>query len=117
MKKQILKLFTICICLYLVEALIPGVYIGSIFAALGFSFVLTLLSLLLRPLLLLITLPINLVTLGLFSVVINALLIALSDILVRGVNIISFWIDLLLALLIAMCFKAAKQAFPIYAKN
>ena len=117
MNKQILKLFSICICLYLVEALIPGVYISSIFSALGFSLVLTLLSLLLRPLLLIITLPINLVTVGFFSIVINALLISLSDILVRGVDITSFWIDMLLAIIITICFKVSKQVFPKYARH
>lgn len=116
MKKQILKLFSICICLYLIEALMPGVYVANIYAALGYSLILTLLSLLLRPILLLITLPINLVTLGLFSVVTNALLITIADIMIKGVDISSFWIALLLALIINWCFKALKLTFPEYLK-
>ena len=44
-----------------------------------------------RPLLILLTLPLTLVTLGLFLLVINALMLLLVSLLVRGFTISGFW--------------------------
>ena len=50
-----------------------SIYIESIFAALGASFILSILNILVKPILIILTLPVTVLTLGLFLLVINAL--------------------------------------------
>lgn len=54
-------------------------YLEGFGAALGASFVLSILNILVRPILIIFTLPITLVTLGLFLFVINAITLVLTD--------------------------------------
>lgn len=116
MNKQILKLLSIIICVYIVSALFPKVEVGGAYDIIGFSLLLVLLSLLLRPLILLITLPINLFTFGLLSIVTNAGLIMLTDKMIKGININGFWTTMVLASLIMIAYKNAKEIFSGYAK-
>ncbi len=117
MNKQILKLFSSSICLYIISSLFMSVEVNGFYELLSFGLVLTILGLLLRPLLLLITLPLNLLTVGLFSVVNNTILIMLTDKIIKGVKIPSFWLSLLLAVFISWTYRILKQAFPKYATN
>lgn len=113
MKKQLIKVLSIIISVYLAEALFSSIEVGTIYGVLSFSIVLGLLSLLLRPLMLLITLPINLVTFGVFSVIVNTVLVIIADKLIKSVYIPGFWISLLLALLITGVFKVLKYFLPV----
>ncbi|MGM0902628.1 phage holin family protein [Mesobacillus maritimus] len=54
-------------------------YLSSFGAALGASFLLSILNILVRPILIILTLPVTLVTLGLFLFVINAITLLLTD--------------------------------------
>lgn len=54
-------------------------YVSSFGAALGASFILSVLNVLVRPILIILTLPITLLSLGLFLFVINALTLLLTD--------------------------------------
>jgi putative membrane protein len=56
-----------------------SLYVASFGAALGASFLLSILNILVRPILVILTLPITLLTLGLFLFVINAATIMLTD--------------------------------------
>lgn len=56
-----------------------SVYVAGFGAALGASFLLSILNILVRPILVILTLPITLLTLGLFLFVINAVTIMLTD--------------------------------------
>ena len=70
--------------------LFEGFDVSGPTAALVAALVLGLLNAIVRPVLLLLTLPINLVTLGLFTFVINALMIWLLDVIVKGVEVAGF---------------------------
>jgi putative membrane protein len=54
-------------------------YLSSFGAALGASFLLSILNVLVRPILIILTLPVTLVTLGLFLFVINAITLLLTE--------------------------------------
>ena len=54
-------------------------YVSSFGAALGASFMLSILNILVRPILVILTLPVTLLTLGLFLFVINAITLLLTD--------------------------------------
>lgn len=56
-----------------------SLYISGFGAALGASFVLAILNILVKPFLILLTLPVTLLTLGLFLFVINAITLLLTD--------------------------------------
>ena len=56
-----------------------SMYISGIGAAIGASFILSILNILVRPILVLLTLPVTVLTLGLFLFVINAITILLTD--------------------------------------
>ncbi|WP_053360563.1 phage holin family protein [Bacillus sp. FJAT-27251] len=56
-----------------------AVYVAGFGAALGASFLLSILNILVRPILVILTLPITLLTLGLFLFVINGVTIMLTD--------------------------------------
>jgi putative membrane protein len=54
-------------------------YVSSIGAAIGASFLLSVLNILVRPILIIFTLPVTVLTLGLFLFVINAVTLMLTD--------------------------------------
>lgn len=82
--------------------LLPGVTVEGFFAALVAALVLGLVNAFLRPVLLILTLPITIFTLGLFYLVINALLIMLTDAIVPGFDVRSFWWALLFGLVLSV---------------
>jgi putative membrane protein len=55
------------------------IYLSGFGAALGASFVLSILNILVRPILILLTLPVTVLSLGLFLFVINAITLMLTD--------------------------------------
>lgn len=67
-----------------VNIFLPAVTFSNWGAMAASAVVLTLLSVLLRPLLMLILLPLNLITLGLFSVLINTWMVQLADKFIAG---------------------------------
>ena len=100
MQKQGLKLLINMIGVYILASIFSVIEAGSMVEIIVFSGVLWAIAIFLRPVLLLITLPINLFTFGIFSVITQAWIIMLADWLVKGVYIPSFWIALVLAILI-----------------
>ncbi len=79
------------VALMLVAYFVPGIVVGSFYAALVAALILGLINALVRPFLLLLTLPINILTLGLFTLVINALMFLLASSIVKGFFVAGFW--------------------------
>lgn len=78
-------------------------YLSSFGAALGASFLLSILNILVRPILIILTLPVTLVTLGLFLFVINAITLLLTDSLMgRSFEIGGFGMALLTTVLMSL---------------
>ncbi len=71
--------------------ILPGIEVAGFGAAFVTALVLGLVNAILRPVLFILTLPINIVSLGLFTLVINAFLILLTDKIVPGFSVSSFW--------------------------
>ena len=96
------------IALVLVSRWVKGVQLQGtgtegLVTVLGASAVLGLLNLLLKPFLLLVTLPINIMTLGLFTLVINGGVLALTSLLVKGLEVSGFWPAIWGALGLSLC--------------
>ncbi|MDW2880108.1 MULTISPECIES: phage holin family protein [Bacillaceae] len=78
-------------------------YLESFSAALGASFILSLLNVLVRPILIILTLPVTLLSLGLFLFVINAVTLLLTDgIMGSSFEIDGFGMAFLLAVIMAV---------------
>src|SRR3989344_2974587 len=90
------------LAIIIVTYLLPGVAIDSLFAALVTALILGLINTFVKPLIIILTLPINILTLGLFTFVINALLIMLTDFIVPGFSVASFWWALLFSVILTV---------------
>jgi putative membrane protein len=78
-------------------------YLSSFGAALGASFLLSVLNILVRPILIILTLPVTLLTLGLFLFVINAVTLLLTESLMgSSFEIEGFGMALLTTLLMSL---------------
>jgi putative membrane protein len=78
-------------------------YIESIGAAIGASFVLSILNFLVKPILIILTLPVTVLTLGLFLFVINAITLLLTDAIVgESFNIDGFGMAFLIAIIMSI---------------
>jgi len=80
-----------------------GFFLSSVQAAIGASFILSILNILVRPILIILTLPVTLLTLGLFLFVINTITLVLTDkIMGDSFEIESFGLAFLVAILISV---------------
>ena len=79
------------LAIYFAAAIVPGIELSGVVAALGSGLVLGLVNAVVRPILILMTLPFTLLTLGLFLFVLNGLCLWLTSWLVKGFEVHSFW--------------------------
>jgi putative membrane protein len=87
----LLRVIVNALAIILAAAIVPGITLDSVLAALGAGLLLGLINAVVRPILLLLTLPITLVTLGLFLFVLNALCFWLVAAVVGGLHVAGFW--------------------------
>ena len=90
------------LAIYLAAAIVPGVEISGVLAALGAGLVFGLVNAFVRPVLLVLTLPLTLLTLGLFLFVLNAFCFWLTSALVKGFDVQGFWAAVFGALLVSV---------------
>jgi putative membrane protein len=90
------------LAIYLAAAVVPGVEITGVLAALVAGLVFGLVNAFVRPVLLVLTLPLTLLTLGLFLFVLNAFCFWLTSVLVKGFDVHGFWAALFGALLVSV---------------
>ncbi len=90
------------IAVFLAITIVPGVEAQTFSAGLAAVLVLTFLNTLLRPILYLFALPLIVLSFGLFTVLINALLLQLTDYLVKDFEVVGFWASVWGALLISL---------------
>lgn len=83
-------------------ALLDGVEIEGLVAALVAAAVLGLVNAFIKPVLFVLTLPITIVTLGVFALILNVLMIGLAAWLSPGFAVDGFWSAALLAIIIAI---------------
>lgn len=100
--KLIWKTIVNALALYLVSYLIPAITVNSPLTAIIAGFLLTLLSITIRPILMVLCLPLNLISLGLFILIINTWMLELTDLMVGGLHIPGFWNALIASLVIML---------------
>lgn len=115
MQKFLLKTFINTIALYLVTYLFPAITVNNPFTALLAGFLLAILAVTIRPVLIVLSLPINLLSLGLFILVINAWMLQLTDLMVKGLSIPGFWFALLASLVIMILNHLVEKHARVYA--
>lgn len=101
--RMLIKWLICCLSLYLAMIAFPDyvlVYSPVIIIAAGT--VLWLVNIFIRPLAQIISIVATLLTFGIFSVIVNAAMVALTDAMFRGLDITSFWIDILVAVVISV---------------
>jgi len=79
------------IAVFLATVIVPGIEVHSASAGVAAVIALALLNAVVRPFLYLLSLPFIILTLGLFMVIINALLLQLVSLLVKGFVVQGFW--------------------------
>ncbi|WP_062109186.1 phage holin family protein [Bacillus niameyensis] len=80
-----------------------GFEVSSIWSAIGASFILSILNMLVRPVLILLTLPVTIISLGLFLFVINACTLLMTDALMGShFEISGFGLALLIAIIMSI---------------
>ena len=95
-----------------------SLYIESFMAALGASFVLSILNIIVKPILIILTLPVTVLTLGLFLFVVNAVTLLLTDeIMGSSFEINSFGIALLISVIMSIFNAIIQNQFMSKNKN
>ncbi|MDO4539584.1 MAG: phage holin family protein [Syntrophomonadaceae bacterium] len=87
--------------LALTAALLSGFQV-TLWGCIVGSIVLGIVNALIRPVLLILTLPLNIMTLGLFTFVINALMLWLTSVTIKGFDLANFWWALLTAVILSL---------------
>lgn len=98
----VVRVFVNALAIVFAAAIVPGIEIRGVLAALGAGLVLGVVNAIVRPVLLILTLPLTLVSLGLFLFVLNGLCLWLTSTLVKGFEIHGFWAAILGALLVSV---------------
>ncbi len=102
MARFILRVVFAALGLWLASRLVHGIEVLSTGSLIAAALLLGVANALVRPLVFLITLPFVLVTLGLFLIVINAVMLELVAMLLRGFNIHSFWDAILGSIVVSL---------------
>lgn len=97
----LLKWLVMTISIGIAAHFIPGVIVDGFLSALWVALFLGIVNVLIRPLLILITLPINILTLGLFTFVINAALVLLVSVIVKGFYVQGFFAALIFSIVVS----------------
>ena len=91
MKGFLLRLIVTGIAVLVASEIVSGITIDSFGSGLVAVIVLAILNALVRPILYLLSAPFILVTLGLFMVLINAMMLELASVFVKGFHVEGFW--------------------------
>lgn len=86
-----LRAAIVALGLWLATEIFPGLAFDGPYTLLAAALLLGIVNAIVRPLILILTLPITVLTLGLFLLVINAGMVGLVALLLKGLTINSFW--------------------------
>lgn len=98
----LLRVLINAVAIYLAAAIVPGIEISGLPAALGAGLVLGLINAIVRPVLIILTLPVTLLTLGLFLFILNGLCLWLTSVVVKGLEVHGVGAAVLGALLVSV---------------
>ena len=98
----LIRLCLNALALLIVSSVIPGIEVRGVVAALSAAFFLGPANAMLRPVIVILTLPLTILTLGLFIPVINAFLLKLVSLTIRGFEVHGFWSAVFGAVLLSL---------------
>ncbi len=98
----LLKVLVSTFAVVITSYLLGGVNVPDFTTALVVAFVLGVLNIVLKPILIVLTIPVTIFSLGLFLLVINAFIIQLTGVIVRGFEVDSFWWALLFSIILSI---------------
>ncbi|MBI2884092.1 MAG: phage holin family protein [Candidatus Methylomirabilis oxyfera] len=98
----LIRLVLNALALLLVSTVIPGIEVRGILPALTAAFFLGMVNAVVRPVILILTLPLTILTLGLFIPLLNAALLKLVSLMIRGFEVHGFWSAVFGAILISL---------------
>lgn len=87
----LIRLCLNALALLIVSTVIPGIEVRGLLPAVSAAFFLGIFNAVLRPVIVVLTLPLTIVTLGLFIPLINAFLLKLVSLMIRGFEVHGFW--------------------------
>lgn len=85
--------------LWVADVVLRGVYIDNGLTLVIAALLLGVVNAIVRPIVFLLTLPITIVTLGLFLLVVNAMMIGLVDLFLRGFDVRGLWAGIMAAVI------------------
>lgn len=97
----IIQLVVSSLAVLITSYILPGVEVDNILTAILVAAVLAFLNSVLKPIMILLTIPVTVFSFGLFLLVINAFIIILTDKLIDGFRVHSFWWALLFSLVLS----------------
>jgi putative membrane protein len=98
----LLRILVNALAIVVAAAILPGIKVDGLLAALAAGLLLGLVNAVVRPVLLVLTLPITLLTLGLFLLVLNGLCLWLVAGLIAGFEVYGFWSAVFGALIVSI---------------
>ncbi|CBE68124.1 MAG: phage holin family protein [Candidatus Methylomirabilis oxygeniifera] len=98
----LIRLVLNALALLLVSTVIPGIAVRGVLPALAAAFFLGIVNAVVRPVILILTLPLTIITLGLFIPLLNAALLKLVSLMIRGFEVQGFWSAVFGAILISL---------------
>lgn len=102
LQKTLLQILSTSLTLLIADYLMASVRFEQPWVAIITAVVLAILNTFLKPFLIMLTIPATILTLGLFLLVINAAMLMITDQIVDGFIIESFWSAILLAVFISL---------------
>ncbi len=98
----IINIIVSAIAVLIAAHLLPGIHVDSFTTALLVAVLLAFMNSIVKPILTILTIPITLVTLGLFLIVINGVIIIMTDKLIDGFEVKSFWWALVFSFILSI---------------
>ncbi|MBS0295207.1 MAG: phage holin family protein [Proteobacteria bacterium] len=98
MVRFILKAMVSALGLYLASVIVPGIHVSSFGVLIAAAVLLGVVNAIVRPVLVILTLPFTLITMGLFLLVVNAAMLGLVSLILKGFVIDGFWAAILAAI-------------------
>lgn len=102
MKGLFLRWLILTLAILAAAYVLKGIDVTGFVPALAAAAILGILNAFVRPLLLLLTLPLNILSLGLFTFVINALLLKMVSLVIKGFTVEGFFPALLASIFISL---------------
>ncbi len=103
LKRWLISILVNALILIVVAGYFDSFYLSGIWAAIGASFILSVLNVLVKPFLILLTLPVTVLTLGFFLFIINAITLMITEGLMGDAfNIDGFGAAILAAIVMAL---------------